>query len=75
MRRAQSLPDVAVDGEAIGLPLADNLTTQALSGLLVVAVRAARSSWPRRWWKNTFPASKKGAAGPSLRTSMGSPRD
>ena len=75
MRRAQSLPDVAVDGEAIGLPLADNLTTQALSGLLVVAVRAGEVELAAPLVENTFPASKNGAAGPSLRTSMGSPRD
>ena len=40
MCRAQSLPGVAVDGEAVGLSLADDLTAQALAGLLVVAVRA-----------------------------------
>ena len=39
MRRAQGLPGVTVDGEAVGLPLADDLTAQALAGLLVMAVR------------------------------------
>jgi hypothetical protein len=66
---------VAVDGEAVGLPLADDFATQVLSGLLVVAMRTGEVELAAPVLKKTFPAVKNGAAGPSMRTSMRSPRD
>ena len=42
VRGAQSLPGMAIDREAMTLPLTDDITAQPLPGIVVVAVRTGQ---------------------------------